>query len=122
MNRLPRPSAPQRKTTSEFPWCDLTTASWPDPLMASGRLSERGGGGTPRRVLGFDQSQSSCFTKLQVPSSEKGLKKGSKGREGTRRIKATIFAPKNRIAPRWPAEGKHPQNSTHADGAAGAER
>ena len=23
------PSAPQRQTTSEFPRCDLTTASWP---------------------------------------------------------------------------------------------
>ena len=45
-----------------------------DPLTASsGRLPERGGDGTPRRVPGSDQPQSSCFTNLQVlPALKKG--------------------------------------------------
>ena len=57
---------PQRQTTSEFSRCDLTTAVG-DPLTASSGRPPKGD--TKRRVLG-----SSCFTKLQVPSSEKGLK------------------------------------------------
>ena len=44
-----------------FPGCDLTTSTLATHETASsGRPSERGGDGTPRRVPGSDQPQSSC--------------------------------------------------------------
>ena len=56
--------------------CD-DTASWPPTRRpADGQqwaAPRKSGDGTPRTVLGSDQSQSSCFTKLQVTSSEKEL-------------------------------------------------
>ena len=68
--------------------------------------------------MGSDQYQSSCFTKLQVTSSEKMANdacSAQKRWQGTRRDakdKSNDFAPKNRVARRWPAEGKHTKKKT----------
>ena len=86
------PALPQRQTTSEFPRCDLSTASWP-PTRKPVDCQQWG---SPKEEVtghhegswGLTSPSRRASQKLKVPRFEKRAKsacsaqKGSKGRTG----------------------------------------